>query len=67
MDTKSDPLDREIDIAKLRRTKNPRGFYADKISEDNRVLIKPEILKHFNSIEEINSALQEYLNRRIAQ
>lgn len=66
MVTKTDPLDREIDISKLRRTNRPRGFYVDKITSDNKVFIKPEILEQFKSIEEINDVLEDYLNKKTA-
>lgn len=65
MDT-NDPLDREIDISKLKRTRKPRGFYADKMYKDGTISIKPEILKGFDNIEQINNVLQDYLERKTA-
>lgn len=58
-----DPLDTErLD---LKPTKKPRGFYSDKIVDNNCYIKIPlELLKQFDSVEEIHGALIKYIETR---
>ena len=60
-----DPLDTErLD---LKRTDKPRGFYANKTT-DNGCYIKVslDLLKRFDDVEEIHKALEDYLKCKSA-
>lgn len=55
-----DPLDTErLD---LKPTKKPRGFYSDKTVDNNCYIKIPlELLKQFDSVEEIHEVLAKYV------
>ena len=65
MHTETDPLDTErLD---LKRTTKPRGFYADKVVDNIcYIQVSLEILKRFDDEEEIQKALEAYLEQKSA-
>ena len=60
-----DPLDTErLD---LKRTDKPRGFYANKTTDnDCYIKVSLDLLKRFDDVEEIHKALEEYLKCKSA-
>lgn len=60
-----DPLDTER--LNLKRTDKPRGFYANKMTDnDCYIKVSLDLLKRFDDVEEIQKALEAYLERKSA-
>ena len=58
-----DPLDTER--LNLKPTNKPRGFYSDKIVDNNcYIKISLDLLKQFDSVEEIHEVLAKYIEAR---
>lgn len=58
-----DPLDTER--LNLKRTNKPRGFYANKMTDnDCYIKVSLDLLKQFDSVEEIHEVLESYVNTK---
>ncbi len=62
-----DPVDleREIDVCKLKPT--GRNWSKTLREQENYIPIEPKIFEQFDSVEQINKVLEQYLEKKSAQ